>query len=560
MYLFNGLVCAYRCTRLKCFQSISEDEQEDILVRLHNLKSKDEQDIFIQSLIDVHDVQRRRPRKGDASRIVDKVFKYHVIVGNNKQEVCYKAFLSLLAVTDKRVKRLRKLSMLGQSPCDKRGKHPSANTLPPETILHMREHIESYPVRESHYCGKVHKYLDARLNAKLMHKMFLEKHPAVKCSYQTFHAFINANYSLSFGRPQIDACCMCEELKTKLRSPHINDKAKRCASAELIIHKRRAEKFYKKLQADTSMNNEPHILSLSIDFMQNIQLPVIPVQETFYLRQLTTNVFCIHNNKSHKATVYVYHEGLANKGCNEVCSFLYKFLQDIPSEITELHLFADNCAGQNKNHTLTRLLLYLTDTGRFTKIEQYFPVRGHSFLPCDRDFATIKRTLRKHDRLYSVHELTELIVTSSRTGKFEVCEVQAIDIRNFKDWWPLVYKRHVVSEETASRTVPRDQKIYFGISTMMHFSYISQLRGCIIASQFIDGIVKHTFRLSQAGCQTPHFPPEHAYPTENVPLKALKVRDIAKLLPYVPYEHQEFYQKILLWPTREHINPEEQDC
>ncbi|KAG8294673.1 pre-mRNA-processing factor 17 [Homalodisca vitripennis] len=95
----------------------------------------------------------------------------------------------------------------------------------------------------------------------------------------------------------------------------------------------------------------------------------------------------------------------ALRSAAQLCAFgvdvpLCDYLKSIPPEYAELRLFSDNCSGQNKNHALNRFLLLLTDTGRFSKITMYFPVRGH-FLPCDRDFATIKRHVKKFDRIYT---------------------------------------------------------------------------------------------------------------------------------------------------------------
>nr|CAH7757391.1 unnamed protein product [Callosobruchus chinensis] len=78
------------------------------------------------------------------------------------------------------------------------------------------------------------------------------------------------------------------------------------------------------------------------------------------------------------------------------------------------------------------MLLALTDTKKFDKILQYFPVRGLSFLPCDRGFSIIKRALKKRDRIYNVHDLTKVTANASRTQKFEVREVNTIEITNFK--------------------------------------------------------------------------------------------------------------------------------
>lgn len=44
-----------------------------------------------------------------------------------------------------------------------------------------------------------------------------------------------------------------------------------------------------------------------------------------YFRQLTVCTFGIHNLKTKNMTCYVYHEGEAGKGANDVCSFLKQY-------------------------------------------------------------------------------------------------------------------------------------------------------------------------------------------------------------------------------------------
>uniref|UniRef100_A0A8D8Q9G1 Uncharacterized protein n=1 Tax=Cacopsylla melanoneura TaxID=428564 RepID=A0A8D8Q9G1_9HEMI len=93
-----------------------------------------------------------------------------------------------------------------------------------------------------------------------------------------------------------------------------------------------------------AQEQEPHVLSLAIDYMQNLCLPNIPVQEIFYRRQLTVNVFCISNIKDKNAAIYIYHEGNARKSPDKVCSFLHDYLKNVPDKFTEFRLFSDNCA------------------------------------------------------------------------------------------------------------------------------------------------------------------------------------------------------------------------
>ncbi|KAJ8888922.1 hypothetical protein PR048_008416 [Dryococelus australis] len=70
--------------------------------------------------------------------------------------------------------------------------------------------------------------------------------------------------------------------------------------------------------------------------------------------------------RSDLAHYCVYHGGEAHKGPNEVASMLLDYIeQDVPLAFKELHLFADNCPGQNKNHILVKFCLEVVDTHRY---------------------------------------------------------------------------------------------------------------------------------------------------------------------------------------------------
>lgn len=316
----------------------------------------------------------------------------------------------------------------------------------------------------SHYSGKEVKYLNEQLSIKTMYSLFKAKYPNVKVAYVSYFKFFKDNFELRFGRPQVDVCCTCENLNLKIKNPCLNNAAKKVAIAELMVHKRRNKKFYNelKVEVEEKNKNQTNIVALCFDYMQNLCLPKIPVQEMFYWRQLSVSVFCIHDIITGKSTIFLYHEGQAKKGPDEVCSFLdYYIKNNISSSVDELHLYSDNYGGQNKNHILSRMLFALTDIGKFKKIIQNFPVRGHSFLPCDRDFALINRYMKKRNRIYTPHQFTEYIC-QKKLDKFQVVEINSSDIINFKSWWPKYYKKDTTSIE--SRSFPRNKKIHFGIS------------------------------------------------------------------------------------------------
>ncbi|KAJ9577660.1 hypothetical protein L9F63_005740, partial [Diploptera punctata] len=67
-------------------------------------------------------------------------------------------------------------------------------------------------------------------------------------------------------QPQVDVCSTCEDLNTKIKSSTLNDVAKRAAVAELLVHKRRAKKFYK----GEALRGPNEVCSCLLDFINQI--------------------------------------------------------------------------------------------------------------------------------------------------------------------------------------------------------------------------------------------------------------------------------------------------
>lgn len=73
--------------------------------KLYNVPSKNEQDLYLQCQIDAMEVHRRRPSTAAEDfqgepRIAS--YKYHVVHGSKRIEVCFQAFLSVYAISEKR--------------------------------------------------------------------------------------------------------------------------------------------------------------------------------------------------------------------------------------------------------------------------------------------------------------------------------------------------------------------------------------------------------------------------------------------------------------------------
>ena len=381
--------------------------------------------------------------------------------------------------------------------------------------------------------------------------MFKIAYPdAAIVKYEFYLKYFHENFNYRFGRPQVDTCIRCEELSVKLKSASL-EAAKRVAAAEQIIHKRRSKKFYSKINEITALcqdNKNEDCVGLSFDFMQNLPLPHIPVQDVFYLRQLWLHCFGIHNMSTGKSKIYLYHEGVANKGANDVCSMLLKYINtSIPHSVKKLYLFSDGCPGQNKNTTVVRFLCSLIQISRFNKIEHYFPIRGHSYLPNDRNFGTIKRKLKLHDRIYVPDQYKELIKASS--SKFEVEMVQSEDILDFDNWWPSFYKKKCLSIDSYGTNIPKEQKITFCVSQYMSFSYERSAEGTVVTQEYINGMTSHKFRLVKPNTSTIELPHAKAYPAGKTPIKKKKLEDLQKLHPFIGDAHKNFWEAIDQWPA-----------
>ena len=66
------------------------------------------------------------------------------------------------------------------------------------------------------------------------------------------------------------------------------------------------------------------------------------------------------------------------------------YLSKLPATVKKLTCYSDSCFGQNKNFEMICFWNHQALT-RFEQIDHKFLVRGHTYLPNDRDFAHIEK-------------------------------------------------------------------------------------------------------------------------------------------------------------------------
>jgi hypothetical protein len=135
----------------------------------------------------------------------------------------------------------------------------------------------------------------------------------------------------------------------------------------------------------------------------------------------------------------MYPEIEAHKGSDEVCTFVHHFIYNYLNEnVKHLHIFADSCAGQQKNFTFFRFLFNLVNyEKKLESVTVTFPIRGHSYMENDKNMGLINTKSRAE-----IPEDWVNIIKESRRNPSNF-EVQVVDHTTIKGWTSFLDEKYV---------------------------------------------------------------------------------------------------------------------
>lgn len=280
-----------------------------------------------------------------------------------------------------------------------------------------------------------------------MWKLFLEANKdneeAQSCKYHFYYKIFTREFNLGFGTPRTDICSYCEERQQRLKCEEDEEKRKTIV-CELLVHKRRAKRFYELMNAEITCDNTACFV---FDMMQNQPLPRTALGEAFYCRQLWQYYLGIvrhygPKSKQDKTDVsfYTWGENDAMRGSSQVCSAVFHYLSEFCTanpQIKKINLFCDGCSAQNKNYIMLAMLSKLAYLFDLT-INITFPVRGHSYLPVDRVFGRVEKKLRTMEQAFLPPEYHNIFNTVGR--------VLVLGEDWFSYDWKLSSRKHIKSK------------------------------------------------------------------------------------------------------------------
>ena len=587
-----------KCSK-KCFEKIPSEEREHLLIQFNRIGSHNLQNQYLRGLIEAVYVKRRgagghlgsakgKPGKRGSS------FVYSIVTSQNRKIiVCRQAFQSLHGIGYTRIKNLRKST--GACKPDQRGRH----TIRPHKVQdrhldNVRSHIKSFPRMASHYSRKENnkkRFLKEGLNVQRMYNLYLEKYePTVfqnmkdlttasieqakppqkikpKVTYRRYLQVFNTEFNFGFGRPRSDTCARCEQLNLKISASE-NPATIEEAKEELRLHQSQADQGYKKkgndcARAKDSWKGKRRIAHdevayksvdatdmITFDLQQNLPTPNLKHNDIFYLRQLWTYNFGIHDCVSGQGYMFMWHEAMAKRGASEVASCLSTFIKRYRTGARALVSYSDGCGGQNKNLTIIGLLSELHIAGIYEVVDHLYLERGHTYLENDRDFGIIEKR-KASAEVNMPRDWFNVVRESSISKPFQVVEMDQDD---FLDYKGAIAERYVLKTKDVN-----NQKVLLREIHWLNFGWGKEktAEGNVAIVHHPNEVwMRKSFSSSEPWIKVEYLrrrrPSNSVFATSPdqlyngpLPLKPAKVADLKKIAAeHIPPIHRGFYMAL----------------
>ncbi|KAF6208709.1 hypothetical protein GE061_017167 [Apolygus lucorum] len=236
-----------------------------------------------------------------------------------------------------------------------------------------------------------------------------------------------------------------------------------------------------------------------------------------------------------RASMHLWYEVLAGRGASEISSCLMKYIELnfrplADDEERKLIIWSDRCVGQNNNWTLLNTCCYLVQSRYFSEANQKFLVSGHSFLPCDRDFALIEKK-KKTSKVYVPSQWKYVIADAKVNEPFSIVEMRQEDFKDLQE-----IERHLLKTKNKNLKVTKNLWMKYSIDDPF----------CIYARQTHNTLhpwQKHTvYTAPSRSLPQPHqLPPEH---TSLLPISQAKKADLLRMVPFLEPEYRGFYESL----------------
>jgi hypothetical protein len=538
-----------RCCRSKCVSKLTEAEAQNIFDKFWQLGNHDVQSAYIAGCVKQQGVATHRvPVMAPGQKNRPKSFSrtYTLQVADRTVTVCKQVFLSVLGITSGRVHQIIKMQRYngGVAPTDRRGKSLSLarKRVQRECLQSVEDHINSFPVNESHYTrshSESRRYLSPDLNIAKMYSLYVEEmqtvnvNPVKEWCYR--HVF-NTKFNLTFHQPRKDTCKRCDLFKVQIDAE--TDKAKMLTlQGDHELHLRKAEIVRDCIIADQNASSASvKFEAFTFDLQKVMSFPHLSTNEVYYCRQLSAYNLGIHSLSRQTTVMNVWDESVASRGAVEIGSCLTKYCLSKANEgVRHVTAYSDACGGQNRNHKIALFWMHICNSSDIEVINHKFMVSGHSYLPNDSDFGVVERATNKSSELFVPEKWYSLIEKCKRKKPFSVCRIDRdmfLSISELQKYTTI--RKTSIDGHNVEWLKMQWIQIRKEEPLKMFFKYSVQED---IEFQCVDFSKKGNSLADSEYTLQPLY-------REQRPLSHEKAADIKKLLKYLPTVHLKFYTDI----------------
>lgn len=506
-----------QCCKNECFKNVTIQQQEEGFSSFWENGNYNIQNVMLSSIM-TQKSSKCVKLKSEKQAIL---WEYSLHLKTTNISVCQKFLCHLLQINKGRFATVQRKIITNEALDDNRGKHENHFKKLTEDIKELiLLHCELLPHSQSHYKHETSNlnYFDhPDLDLKKLYNLFLEYYTSVTqnsdppISEETYSNYFNYNLNFTFKKPRTDVCNICfKNQNTEDSDPdflqHVTDKTN-----------------YSTMKSE--MLSQKEVLLCEFDYGQNLPLPKIPVCDQFYKRLFGLNIFNIHvfNDNNQRSYMFPSLEGLFKKGGNTTSNcLLYVIEKEFQlSYYNKVYLFSDSCGGQNKNYLLFSVLLLLA-VHLQVEINHLYPVRGHSYCQCDRNFGMYGSKKKKVETIETAEDYIN-IIKRARNPPFTIVDNSQIEIKDFEAF--LKKKIKIPEEIKISKAVKIDY--YPNGSVNVYYSYHEN------PVSFSTDI---TTTLEEMKTQSG--------PTSPVGISSEKIEDVKSLLCYLTPKGKRFFSDI----------------
>ena len=373
----------------------------------------------------------------------------------------------------------------------------------------------------------------------MYHDLLTENESDIQPVSDRFYRDIfNTEFNIGFEAPYNDTCTTCDLINNAIKS--ISSERDQEDIVRLQEEKRvhlALQKEVHTLLKQSKLIQDPTVGVLCFDLQQTLPTPKLSSGRQFYKRKVWTYNFCIHNIKTGEATMYLWNETQGKRGSAEIARCLQHYISNyLDLNVKYLKLFSDNCPGQNKNINMVLACLQQIHEGRFNKIEHFFMIPGHSYLPCDRDFGHIEKKIKEVE-VFSQPNYATIIEASRRTNPFKVINMERewfLDIEVLQTWITNRSRTGAIFSNGKVFIFDENYKQGFGIKATYNQLDVTNVK---LQKGRLTTYNSHLFNLATIR-------PPIKYETP-VKLTEMKLEDIKTLLPLIPPEHRSFMDDLI---------------